>query len=501
MRSSKSRSLDGPSKRKILITLGLILIVLTSFFGGYFTQYALRGTGEKVVSDVMHIMDQVGYVYDKETDTYVKIEGNKIAQIIAGNFLDGYSAYYTKEEYEEILKNNKGEYSGFGVSMTKENSTSQAQNTNVLYGVACNSPAYQAGLKKNDKIIKAQIEGQEEVTISNGKQLNEFFDISSKDQNVTFTIERQGLAQPIEITTSKQDYTVCYVTYQDSENFVYFKQDYDKKVVSVDNVLEYINVTANPMQSVFDPDKNQPTDMGDDVALITLSAFEGDAAYQLGAAIKYMLSVGRTKLILDLCDNGGGSMSVLKDVATYLIYNYNNGNNRIAIATDKLDATTQEEFMAQGARTTYYTAYGRNFDTRIEEITVMANSNTASASECLIGAMIWYGERPVPDGKEKNLERFDRSKLVVIDDDGDGVYATYGKGIMQTTYKLSSGGAIKLTTAKLVWPDERTCIHRVGIKPIDQEGIQYVDNMQNTYQDGLNRAVAILTDGILPPVE
>ena len=220
MRSSKSRSLDGPSKRKILITLGLILIVLTSFFGGYFTQYALRGTGEKVVSDVMHIMDQVGYVYDKETDTYVKIEGNKIAQIIAGNFLDGYSAYYTKEEYEEILKNNKGEYSGFGVSMTKENSTSQDQNTNVLYGVACNSPAYQAGLKKNDKIIKAQIEGQEEVTISNGKQLNEFFDVPSKDQNVTFTVERQGLAQPIEITTSKQDYTVCYVTYQDSENFV-----------------------------------------------------------------------------------------------------------------------------------------------------------------------------------------------------------------------------------------------------------------------------------------
>ena len=106
MRSNKSRQLAGPTKKRILITLGLILLVLTSFFGGYFSQYALRGEGEQVVSDVMHIMDQVGFVYDAEKDEYVKLDEDKIARLIAGNFLDGYSTYYSKEEYAEIQQKN-----------------------------------------------------------------------------------------------------------------------------------------------------------------------------------------------------------------------------------------------------------------------------------------------------------------------------------------------------------------------------------------------------------
>ena len=34
---------------------------------------------------------------------------------------------------------------------------------------------------------------------------------------------------------------------------------------------------------------------------------------------------------------------------------------------------------------------------------------------------------------------------------------------MQTTYIRPEGGAIKLTTAKLVWPSGDVCIHDVGI--------------------------------------
>ena len=47
----------------------------------------------------------------------------------------------------------------------------------------------------------------------------------------------------------------------------------------------------------------------------------------------------------------------------------------------------------------------------------------------------------------------------------NGVAKTYGKGIMQTTYPLSGGktDAVKLTTARIVWPKTQTCIHDVGI--------------------------------------
>ena len=125
MRSSKSRQLAGPTKKKILITLGMILIVLTSFFGGYFTQVALRNDGEAVVGDMMHIMDKVGFVYDSENDTYVKLDEDKIAQLIAGNFLDKYSAYYTEEEYKALQKEKSGNFTGFGLNMLNVNVSTQ----------------------------------------------------------------------------------------------------------------------------------------------------------------------------------------------------------------------------------------------------------------------------------------------------------------------------------------------------------------------------------------
>ena len=45
--------------------------------------------------------------------------------------------------------------------------------------------------------------------------------------------------------------------------------------------------------------------------------------------------------------------------------------------------------------------------------------------------------------------------------------STYGKGIMQQTFvNRSSGEALKLTVAKIYWPDG-TCIHDRGIRAED----------------------------------
>jgi carboxyl-terminal processing protease len=81
---------------------------------------------------------------------------------------------------------------------------------------------------------------------------------------------------------------------------------------------------------------------------------------------------------------------------------------------------------------------------------VLANENTASASECLLGVLVHYG-----DVLKNNSD-------VILEMNEEGAYRTYGKGIMQTTYMLLSGGALKLTTAKIYWPDGETSIHGVG---------------------------------------
>ena len=88
------------------------------------------------------------------------------------------------------------------------------------------------------------------------------------------------------------------------------------------------------------------------------------------------------------------------------------------------------------------------------KVYVLADSGTASASECLIGCMIDYGCVGYAD---------------ICLSYRNGEAKTYGKGIMQTTrsrYPWTSE-AIKLTTATICWPVSGRCIHGVGVTVAD----------------------------------
>jgi carboxyl-terminal processing protease len=239
----------------------------------------------------------------------------------------------------------------------------------------------------------------------------------------------------------KAFYKASYVAYYDSE-----------RKMMIDVTKEGLPYRENAEEKMALPN---------DTALISLSEFEGEVASQLTATLSYMEQKGRTKLILDLRDNGGGFMSTLCKVAEQLIYN---GGNKtlIAYASGKADSDS------------FYIKSNKN-NSFITEIALLANEGTASASECLIGAMAHYGER------------FSLDNLVVEKND-DGVAKTYGKGIMQTTYVFLDGSAIKLTTARIFWPDKTTCIHSKGISPTMPE------NATEKGQSAIDRAISILQD-------
>ena len=129
---------------------------------------------------------------------------------------------------------------------------------------------------------------------------------------------------------------------------------------------------------------------------------------------------------------------------------------------------------------THFSTSKNNFRAWLKEISVIADSNTASASECLIGALMDYG------GANFGGALFSSNMLVLTDFiESRGYYSTYGKGIMQTTYQLASGGAFTLTTAEIFWPRTRVCVQDVGIK---------TNNPKNQVDDefAIARAVEIL---------
>ena len=394
------------SKKVLAILLG-VLFFLLSFAGGFLTNYLIRGKEANVAYDLVAIMQKVGYIYDPTTGENRKITDKDVGDALVEGLLDDYAKYYTAEEYAEVTANSKGNYRGIGVSFYKDAGTEISQ-------VVGNSPAYHAGLKAGDKLLSGSVDGGETVIFNDEKDIINFIGEYETDAELTFTYERKGVQNTVNV--KKKSYVASYVTYYDNQN-----------------IYEFVNKDGGTPQG----QENKSSEMNyldNEVAYIKLDSFEGGAAWQMGKALDYMKERDKTKLILDLRGNGGGYMDVLTDTASYFINNGGKKKSAVAIAVGK----TGEQ--------TFYTDNNRYKS--ISSIAVIGDKNTASASECLIGALKTY-----VDGVK-----------IVVEEDNEGVARTFGKGIMQTTYILITGGAFKLTTAKIVWPDEkRTCIHGVGV--------------------------------------
>ena len=457
------------SNKNTLISIGIALLMLLSFIGGYFMQRLTRPPQVQTIVEVVELIDKVGYVYDPTTGEYVELDGDKVAESIANNFLDQYSTYYTKDEYDKIKEEAKGNYKGFGVSYDLVN--------NRVIKVVGNSPAEEAGLKVGDQISAGKKETDAQFTdLENGQAVSEFLTICNESQ-YTFKVVRDGAVQPVEISMKKAAYRATYVKYYDSEGSVTF--DYNDK-----NELQ---VVENKGTDKTLPELAAKTD----VCVVKLDAFEGQAFEQIKKAFEFASNKNITQLVLDLRGNGGGQLDILQNICSLLITGKGTDAVRIAYAQEK---ERVEGFSAVATSRCMF-----------EKISIIADENTASASESLIGAMLYH------HGEKYNNETysakdyysyynndtctvFGYGRLILVG--ADDTARTYGKGIMQTTYQLASGGALKLTTAKLFWPDylqrkeNATCIHGTGITT--KMGAKAA-----TAEQALARAIAALNENAI----
>ncbi len=338
--------------------------------------------------------------------------------------LDDYSCFYTADEYRSVTSSRQGNMVGTGFSFFSD--------SNLLYHVAIGSPAFLAENEKGEKIEAGMFltgvgakKGEYQNTFDSKSLLTELGKYKSGDEIfLRLSSESSSATEDcLELSIKAGAYTESFVLYATKE-------------------AKYAPIYS---QGGWVQCGTGMNGIDEDTAYIQLVRFYGNAAAEFAAAARQFLKDGKTKLVLDLRNNGGGDMEVLRGIASYLMKGAEKGDV-VAIAKSKKD---KEVFRTKGG---YFEEYFGD-----SKVYVIANRNSASASEALMGAMLCSGTT--------SLEQ----TYLVTTDPAEGAEArTFGKGIMQTTYENPfTGTAVKLTTAYIYWPDGETCIHGKGISTKD----------------------------------
>ncbi|MDY6367184.1 MAG: S41 family peptidase, partial [Clostridia bacterium] len=373
-----------------------IVAFIVSVGLGFFLRIAIVGKDAAALEEVAAYLRNFG-VFNTQTLELEQFTGEDGAKLITKYLSDDYATYYTPEEYKKLNQTRAGNHSGIGVSVKS--------GTLTVIKVSGNSPAFHAGVKVGDELVGGVDKNGNETTFDSLADISEFLN-SLTDK--TFTLKAKRGAENVQFTLTVSEYKTSYLVYFDNDSRYAFVGD-DFTLKKLDGKME---------------------ELATDTACIYFDTFEGSAPDELKAMFELMKSKGKTKLILDVRNNGGGYMDVLEDFAGGIIYK--EGKSRLPIAYTKDSKGSYKEFKTSSS---FYNG-------EITKISVIANENSASATECLIGAMLYYGGA------------FSIENLVIENDSiTDGYARTYGKGIMQTTFILSNGGAVKLTTAVIYQPD------------------------------------------------
>lgn len=175
--------------------------------------------------------------------------------------LDPHSSFMTKEEYDELMTETKGSFSGIGIEITVKDKILTV--VSPIEG----TPAYEAGIKAGDKII--MVEGQSTQDMSLIEAVKKIR--GPEGTKINLTIAREGVDKPLEFSITR-------------------------------GVI--------PMQSV----RGYPLEP--DIGYIRISNFQSNTAEDLSSTLDGLEKDGALKgLVLDLRNNPGGLLSQAIDVS------------------------------------------------------------------------------------------------------------------------------------------------------------------------------------------
>ncbi len=189
------------------------------------------------------------------------------------------------------------------------------------------------------------------------------------------------------------------------------------------------------------------------IGYIQFTSFDETTAQDFKTKYEELAKQGIQSLIIDLRNNGGGIVDQALEIADYM-------TTKDSVLLYEVDKNNKETVRK-----------AKNNPIINMPIVILANENTASASEILAGALKDLGKAKIVGTK------------------------TYGKGVIQQILKINDGSGLKITIEEYQTPN-RNKINKVGIEPDEKvelpDTIESILNVKENEDTQLQKAIEML---------
>jgi len=273
-------------KRIVVIWLLIFIVASTGIFIGRWsvTSVSAEGEGYEELRSFTEVMSMVKKYYVEEVKTKDLVYGAIKGML---NSLDPHSSFMTPESYKEMQVDTKGEFGGLGIQIGLKD--------NMLTVIAPieDTPAFKAGIKAGDKIIKINNE-------------------STKDMNLQDAVSKMRGAPKTSVTLS-----IFREGWKDTKDFTIIR-----------DIIKVKSVKSKVLEN--------------NIGYVKLSQFQEQTSDDLADALKQLNASKVTSLILDLRNDPGGLLNSAIDVTGQFL-----PKGKLVVYT-KTRAGEKSEFLTSG---------------------------------------------------------------------------------------------------------------------------------------------------------
>ena len=241
---------------------------------------------------------------------------------LLASFGDPYTTFFSPEENEVFQTQIAGEFNGIGIEL--------GQKDGLLTVIAPlkGTPAYDAGIKAGDKIIKIDETVASDMTIDKAIELIR----GASGTKVTLTILRESEKNPLTFTITRAKIT-----------------------------LPTVETAVREKEGVF---------------IISLYNFSAHSAELFQGALQEYLASGKKNLIIDLRGNPGGYLEASVRIASMFL-------PQGTVVVKEIGKTPED--------VTVHTTRGEQLFPKDNKLVILVDKGSASASEILAGALSEHG--------------------------------------------------------------------------------------------------------------